>query len=601
MQKTKKQFFYSVAAILLAVLVALTALLPTAGAAQAATMKSKYTGKSYTHNARFDKLEVLNGVDISAWQEKVDWKKVKKDGIDFAILRAGYGKNAGQEDSYFATNFKNATAAGLPVGIYWYSYAKSVADVEKEARLCLQVLGSRTLDLPIFYDLEENSQLSKGKAFCTQLVEHFCSIIAAAGHTPGLYMSRSPLLDYIEQETRGRYALWVAEYGSKTCKYNGDYLMWQYADNGKVAGVNGNTDMDFLYGNKNSLPGSATLLGSKTYTGKPITPAPTVTGEDGQPLEAGQDYSLTYSSNKAVGMATITAQGLGTYTGRRWYYRFKILPTQVTGLTLESRSKTRLTYTWNATPGAGAYLVKVINRTTGKGFDKTVTTNRVDLENLTDTNLYDVQVAAYRGHTDYRGPYSKVNAKHALPGTVSGLKMQKTTTGAITLQWTKKPGANGYVVYQYIAAKKQTKKLSTTTACSYVFKGSGAKPGTNYYFYVAPYTVDSKTKEGAKGTRLQAATRPGATKCTAAQSTKKQQLTLRWNKVKCSGYAVQYSTKKDFSGDKKTVYVSSGKTTTNIQTAKAGRTYYVRLRPYTTANGTRYYGSYTAARAVRVK
>ena len=256
----------------------------------------------------------------------------------------------------------------------------------------------------MFYDLEESSQLNKGKAFCTQLVEHFCSIIAAAGHTPGLYMSRSPLLDYIEQETRGRYALWVAEYGSKTCKYDGDYLMWQYADNGKVAGVNGNTDMDFLYGNKNSLPGSATLLKSKTYTGKAITPAPTVTGEDGRPLKADKDYTLTYINNKAVGMATITAQGLGTYTGRRWYYRFKILPAKVTGLTLESRSKTRLTYIWNATPGANAYLVKVINRTTGKGFDRAVSTTRVDLTDLTDTQLYEVQVAAYRGNTAYRGP-----------------------------------------------------------------------------------------------------------------------------------------------------------------------------------------------------
>lgn len=600
MQKAKKRVF-SVTAVLLAVLVALTALLPTAGAAQAATMRSKYTGKSYTHNARFNKLEVLNGVDISAWQEKVNWKKIKNDGIDFAILRAGYGKKANQEDAYFATNFKNATAAGLPVGIYWYSYAKSVADVEKEARLCLQVLGSRTLDLPVFYDLEESSQLNKGKAFCTQLVEHFCSIIAAAGHTPGLYMSRSPLLDYIEQETRGRYALWVAEYGSKTCKYDGDYLMWQYADNGKVAGVNGNTDMDFLYGNKNSLPGSATLLKSKTYTGKAITPAPTVTGEDGQPLKADKDYTLTYINNKAVGMATITAQGLGTYTGRRWYYRFKILPAKVTGLTLESRSKTRLTYIWNATPGANAYLVKVINRTTGKGFDKAVSTTRVDLTDLTDTQLYEVQVAAYRGNTAYRGPYSKVNAKHALPGTVTGLKTQKTATGSITLEWNKKPGADGYVVYQYIAAKKQTKRLATTTARSFVFKGSGAKPGTKYYFYVAPYTVDSKTKEGAKGTQLATTTRPTATKCTAAKSAKKQQITVRWNKVKCNGYAVQYSTKKNFSGDKKTLYVNSGKATGNIKTAKGGRTYYVRLRPYTTVGNARYYGSYTVARAVRVK
>ena len=245
--------------------------------------------------------------------------------------------------------------------------------------------------------------------------------------------------------------------------------------------------------------------------------------------------------------------------------------------------------------------MKVINRTTGKGFDKAVSTTRVDLTDLTDTQLYEVQVAAYRGNTAYRGPYSKVNAKHALPGTVTGLKTQKTATGSITLEWNKKPGADGYVVYQYIAAKKQTKRLATTTARNFVFKGSGAKPGTKYYFYVAPYTVDSKTKEGAKGTRLATTTRPTATKCTAAKSAKKQQISVRWNKVKCNGYAVQYSTKKNFSGDKKTLYVSSGKATGNIKTAKGGRTYYVRLRPYTTVGNTRYYGSYTAARAVRVK
>lgn len=156
------------------------------------------------------------------------------------------------------------------------------------------------------------------------------------------------------------------------------------------------------------------------------------------------------------------------------------------------------------------------------------------------------------------------------------------------------------MVYQYIAAKKQTKRLATTTARSFVFKGSGAKPGTKYYFYVAPYTVDSKTKEGTKGTRLATTTRPTATKCTAAKSAKKQQITVRWNKVKCNGYAVQYSTKKNFSATKDPV-CKQRQGHRNIKTAKGGRTYYVRLRPYTTVSNTRYYGSYTTARAVRVK
>lgn len=599
MQKTN--YTKRLASVILAMVVALSALLPVTGAAQAATVKSKYTGKSYTHNAQFKDRKVLNGVDISEWQETVNWKRVKADGIDFAILRGGYGKNGHQVDDYFYANYKNATAVGLPVGLYWYSYAQTLEDVEKEARLCLKTLGNRALQLPIFYDLEESSQLNKGKGFCTQLVERFCSIIAAAGHTPGLYMSRSPLTEYIAQETRGRYVMWVAEYGSKTCKYNGDYLMWQYASNGKVAGVNGNTDMNFLYGNMDDLLGHTTLLKTQIYTGSRLTPQPKITDEDGNVLVPEQDYTLVYTDNKAVGMATITAQGLGAYAKRRWRYQFKIVPAQVTGLTLESRTKTRLTYIWNATPGANSYLIKAVNRTTGSSFYTTAATNRVDLNNLTDTNLYEVQVAAYRGSKEYRGAYSKINAKHALPGTVSGLRMKKTATGAITLQWNKKPGADGYAVYQYIASKQQTKRLATTTKTGYVFTGKGAKPGTKYYFYVAPYTVDSKTKEGALGTKLEAATRPTNTKCTAAKSAKKQQITLRWNKTKCTGYAVQYSTKKDFSSDQKTVYVSGGKTTHTLRTAKGGRTYYVRMRPYTKAGSTRYYGAFTATRTVRVR
>ncbi len=92
-------------------------------------------------------------------------------------------------------------------------------------------------------------------------------------------------------------------------------------------------------------------------------------------------------------------------------------------------------------------------------------------------------MAAYRGNTAYRGPYSKVNAKRRHAGHRHRAENAEYRHRLHYPGVEKKPGADGYVVYQYIAAKKQTKRLATTTARSFVFKGSGAKPGTKYYFY----------------------------------------------------------------------------------------------------------------------
>lgn len=186
------------------------------------------------------------GIDVSQYQGTIDYNKVKTSGIDFVIIRAGYGKYVKQKDPCFDMNYNNAKKAGLNVGVYWYSYADSEADARLEAKACLDVIKNKTFEYPIFFDLEESKQFAKGSAFCNSLVKAFCSELEKAGYFAGLYISRSPLQQYISKDIATKYALWIAEYASK-CNYAGSYGMWQYSSSGKVSGISGNVDMDYSY------------------------------------------------------------------------------------------------------------------------------------------------------------------------------------------------------------------------------------------------------------------------------------------------------------------------------------------------------------------
>ena len=189
---------------------------------------------------------MIKGIDVSKWQGEIDWKKVKAAGIQFAIIRAGYGREISQKDPYFDRNYAGAKAAGINVGAYWYSYAGSVEDAKKEARTCIEVLKGKQFEMPIYFDLEEKKQFDKGKQFCSDLVKAFCNELEAAGYFTGLYMSSWFLKNYISEDVRARYTMWVAEYGSKL-NYSGAYGIWQHSSTGSIPGINGNVDLDIAY------------------------------------------------------------------------------------------------------------------------------------------------------------------------------------------------------------------------------------------------------------------------------------------------------------------------------------------------------------------
>ena len=192
---------------------------------------------------------MIKGIDVSTWQGNIDFGKVKASGIDFVIILAGYGRETSQKDNCFEQNYNAAKAAGLDVGAYWYSYADSAEDAVREAKACMEIIKGKKFEYPIYFDLEEQSQFAKGKNFCDSVIKSFCGELEKHGYLAGLYCSTYYLNNYVSNSVAGKYALWVAQYNYR-CTYTANkYGIWQYSDEGRVNGINGNVDMNYCYTN----------------------------------------------------------------------------------------------------------------------------------------------------------------------------------------------------------------------------------------------------------------------------------------------------------------------------------------------------------------
>lgn len=193
----------------------------------------------------------LKGIDVSQFQLNIDWNKVKASGeADFAIIRAGYGKELNQKDPYFDYNMQNAQAAGMDVGIYWYSYAYSVEDAVKEAETCYEIIKDYSFNYPVYFDVEEYGQMfNLTKAQLSAIVDAFCSTLENKGYYVGVYSSASYLESNIYEHVLQKYDVWVAEYNSGIYHYDGHYGIWQYSSTGSVDGIPVNVDLNYCYKN----------------------------------------------------------------------------------------------------------------------------------------------------------------------------------------------------------------------------------------------------------------------------------------------------------------------------------------------------------------
>lgn len=188
------------------------------------------------------------GIDVSEFQGKIDWEKVKNSGIEFAILRCGYGMDfSNQDDVEYERNANECERLGIPYGVYLMSYANTVEKARSEAKHVLRLIEGRKISLGVWHDIEDNGTSGAiNKETLTNIINTFCNTIKNAGYKVGVYASLNWLENKIEKTIKDNYDIWVAQYYSK-CEYEGKYIMWQHTSSGKVNGISTNVDMNILY------------------------------------------------------------------------------------------------------------------------------------------------------------------------------------------------------------------------------------------------------------------------------------------------------------------------------------------------------------------
>lgn len=207
------------------------------------------------------------GIDVSYNQKNIDWAKVKADGVKYAIIRCGYGMDIkNQDDTYYKRNVDECVRLGIPFGIYLFSYANTVDKAKSEAEHVLRLVKGYKPSLGIWYDIEDNNTSgSVSKSTLTNIINTFCEKIATNGYYVGVYANLNWLNNKIDTSIKNKYPIWVAQYNSK-CQYTGKYVIWQYTSSGKVNGISGNVDMNYLYDDNLLTSTSNTTTGNTSST-----------------------------------------------------------------------------------------------------------------------------------------------------------------------------------------------------------------------------------------------------------------------------------------------------------------------------------------------
>lgn len=189
------------------------------------------------------------GIDVSYWQGRIDWAKVKGAGIEFAILRAVAGQNT---DSEFQNNLKGVIENKIPFGVYIYTKAKSLAEIDSEFTLLKNALGDTIAPLGIFYDMEDISLRNLSKDTLTDNLIYAMQKSAQLGHKGIIYSNPDWLTYVLDYERLKSYPLWLACYTTKERRYKlfpHDIYIWQYG-NDKIDGINAIVDVNIMYENK---------------------------------------------------------------------------------------------------------------------------------------------------------------------------------------------------------------------------------------------------------------------------------------------------------------------------------------------------------------
>lgn len=241
-------------------------------------------------------------IDVSEWQGEIDFKKVKADGYEGVIIKAGYGK--GNADKYFVRNINGAIKAKMHVGIYWFSYAYTEEMARNEAKYCADLIQTYKLniDMPVFFDFEYDSirwiteyghlpykkdDYDSWRPLITAMTKAFCEEIASLGYMAGYYVNHDFYNNYYSPSKLKKYKLWFADYEDE---YKGCYLQ-QTSSEGVVDGITGKVDTDVLRGKIKAFNTEGDKSSSKSK--KPVNEAQNTFKS---PYEIGKTYTIDVNS-----------------------------------------------------------------------------------------------------------------------------------------------------------------------------------------------------------------------------------------------------------------------------------------------------------------
>ncbi|MCM1215873.1 MAG: Ig-like domain-containing protein [Lachnospiraceae bacterium] len=191
------------------------------------------------------------GIDVSKWNGNIDWAAVSNSGVSYVIIRCGYrGSTQGKliEDPKFLANIQGATAAGLKVGVYFFTQAVNEVEAVEEASMVLEQIRGYKISYPVFLDVEPSGGRADSidTATRTAVCKAFCETIQRGGYTAGIYANKTWLTSKINASELSAYKIWLAQYAAAPT-YTGRYDLWQYRSTGSVNGISGNVDMNLSY------------------------------------------------------------------------------------------------------------------------------------------------------------------------------------------------------------------------------------------------------------------------------------------------------------------------------------------------------------------
>ena len=586
------------------------------------------------------------GIDVSRWQGDIDWEEVADDGIDFVIIRCGYGSDhEDQDDCMFLENVEGALGAGLDIGVYLYSYATkttgSDGSAESEAEHVLRLLDEAGLEpddlaYPVFYDMEDSTQEDLSASKLGDIAETFCSALEDEGYMTGIYANKNwwetILTDSYFDSVEYR---WVARYPiSSSTKSSGvsDTDLWQFTSNGTVSGIDGSVDVNFDYNEADSYvatPGTPTISSATVSSSYD-----SVTLKWSQVSNASGYYVYRSTDGKSYSkIKTITGGSTLSYTdstvesGKIYYYKVKayrtsgsetlagtassaksvtIKPSTVTlsSVTL-STSLTSATIKWSKVSNATGYQI-YRSSDGGSTYSKVKTITSGSTTSYTNSSLslgktYKYKVRAYvtlDSGTLY-GNFSSSKSVTTKPSKVSITSASTTTSGYVKVKWSKVSNATGYVIYRSTNGGSYSKVKTISSSSTTSWTDSSVKPGRVYRYKIRSYKKSGSTTvySSSYSSVKKVTAKPAKVTISSVSSSSSRSATVKWKKVSnATGYQVAYRRK----GSSTWHYVT---VSTNYKkfTLLRKKNYYVKVRAYTKYNGTKYYGSWSSEKYMKVK